>query len=462
MILLALLLAQPTPIDVGLGELEKKNYREAAASFFAHLTQDKERKQDYERAEFLLATSLGKLGLNVAAGEYFYNVAHDRTNPELLSDALRAIRDLMGGPHDESLFERNLLAESELGRFPLDLDSFVSFTKGLEDLRDHHIDWAERHFARIDDDTPLRAESSYALGVQRLRRGDVPEAVHLLKAALVHPDADRKLRNEARLALARILYDGGQFEGALDLYGKIEVEPLAIVEPTVHLEKAWTHYRLGDLKAAMGSLHALDAPAYRTFHAPETFLLRALIFKDLCQYIPAKRAIRTFHLRFGETLENIHARTELAQDPILRAAALERGRLQRTAAFRQAIDEEAQHVAELAGDGELGAHLTELYRLKAKQIDRQMNALLDEQSKEVAEELIDFEEQMQLLDYELGLAIYQRVRLPAEGRENAHPEVPASEARNSHFRFDDEYWNDELDEYRFVLLDRCVRRRPGE
>jgi len=69
------------------------------------------------------------------------------------------------------------------------------------------------------------------------------------------------------------------------------------------------------------------------------------------------------------------------------------------------------------------------------------------------------EEQMQLLDYELGLAIYQRSRLPAEG---GFDKKKKQAEEGAQFAFEGEFWNDELDAYRFVLDDRCVRRGAGQ
>jgi hypothetical protein len=390
---------------------------------------------DYE-----LATRLAALELPVAAAEYYYNVAHDRTQPELLAASLEALRVIMAGPHDEYLLEKGLLAENELGRFPSELDAFISYTKGLEDLRAHRLEWAERHFAAIDVSATFKADAYYALGVQRLRRGARAEGVQLLRKALPH--------REAQLALARILFEDRRYEAALQLYLRIERS-----EPTLYLELAWTQFHLGRLEEAMGSLHALDAPEHRNFFAPEVFVLRALIYKELCHYVPAKRVIREFRQKYERILANIHAR---AEDASLRAAALERGQLKRLAAFRSAIADERARAAELE-DRALAEQLEHIYAVKERQVERNIAAMIDEQLREVAEELIDLEEQMELLDYELGLAIHQRARTPLGRREPR-----ATDANSASFVFRGEYWNDELEDYRLVLADRCVRKEGLE
>jgi predicted negative regulator of RcsB-dependent stress response len=432
---------------------------EEAAALYEQVTKNPE-AAEVERAELALGSALARMNLKVAAAEYYFNVAKNRTDPKLLGDAMDALREIMAGPHDEVLLEQTLLAESELGRFSPEIDAFVSFTKGLQDLRAHHVEWAERHFAKLPHSSPLHARSLYVLGVQRLRRGLNAEAVSLLRKTLDHPAADRELRNEARIALARILFEEREYEAALDLYGRLELEELAIADATLHLERAWAHYHLGRLHEAMGILFALEAPSYAGFHAPEIFLLRAFVYKDLCQYVQSKRVVRGFTARYRETLQHIHERAELKEDPVLRAAAFQRGPLQRLAAFREMIAEETERLAEL--EEPLRKHLARMYALKARQIDRRIDVLLEEQAQEVAEELIDFEEQMQLLDYELGLAIHQRTRAALESTPlSGEVEVESEEEELARFEFDDEFWNDELDRYRFVLEDRCVRGGPA-
>ena len=66
-------------------------------------------------------------------------------------------------------------------------------------------------------------------------------------------------------------------------------------------------------------------------------------------------------------------------------------------------------------------------------------------------------EQANLLDYEAGVSLFKPVEPLAGKRALRTPpeEVPAF-GPNKYFKFDDEYWTDELENMRFLIEDRCV------
>jgi hypothetical protein len=67
--------------------------------------------------------------------------------------------------------------------------------------------------------------------------------------------------------------------------------------------------------------------------------------------------------------------------------------------------------------------------------------------------LLSAVEQARLMDYEIGLKIYERAKdKHAPGGAAAEAAAEGDELR---FRFEGEYWNDELRDYRFEMQDRC-------
>ncbi|CAN0557793.1 unnamed protein product, partial [Laminaria digitata] len=290
--------APPEVFEDGLGDYYGGDFEGAAAAMYDYLSTNEDNVENYEWAEYFLGVSLKELGFSHGAVEYLYNVAKNRTRPEILPEALTQIEEIMQGPHDEALLQDRLLTDSEFGYLPTRVFGFVTFYKGLADLRDGQIEWAERSFSSIPDDDPLKPKAIYAVGVQRLRGNQMTDAVKRFRMALSHPLADRQTRNDARLALARVLYEKQRYAAADKLYGQVEVPELTTAEASLYLEKAWTSYWQRDYRRTMGILYALEAPSYRTYFAPERFLLRALVYKNLCHYIPAKREIRRFRFRY--------------------------------------------------------------------------------------------------------------------------------------------------------------------
>jgi hypothetical protein len=63
-------------------------------------------------------------------------------------------------------------------------------------------------------------------------------------------------------------------------------------------------------------------------------------------------------------------------------------------------------------------------------------------------------EQVRLMEYEVGLKLYERVKKGAQLVKLV--EEKPLERHQVAFRFVDEYWNDELRDYRFSLKSRCI------
>jgi len=73
-----------------------------------------------------------------------------------------------------------------------------------------------------------------------------------------------------------------------------------------------------------------------------------------------------------------------------------------------------------------------------------------------ADRLLREEEQIRLLDYEIGLDLYKRIKKGVPGAARAPlNDAPISEADVAYL-FDGEYWNDELKDYRLSLPSRCA------
>lgn len=451
--------APPATFEAGLGAFYADDFATAAAQMYDYVATNPGTVDNYEWAEYFLGVSLARLNFSGAAAEYLFNVAKNRTRPEILPDALLELETLLAGPHDESLLDEKLLADTDFGYLPAAIADFVYYHQGLQDLRADRLQWAQRLFDRIRENSPYLPQAWYALAVEHLRKNDNAAAVQNFKRALNHPQADRDTRNRARLALARILYEAERYDGAKSIYDQVEVPELTTAEASLYLEKAWTLYWMRDYRRAMGILYALEAPSYRDYFAPEKFLLRALIYQNLCHYIPAKREIRRFRLRFGRTLDTIRARADLREDPVLRGAALQRGILKRRADFRRMIAQEADSIDNLGGswvEVGLDEHLRRIYQLKAQKLDLELDSLLRREARTVAEELVDFEEQMYLLDYEIGLAIYRRLRKEDARRptEDDSLDIPIG-GRSAYYNFTDEFWNDELAHLQFFVENRC-------
>jgi hypothetical protein len=452
----------PKLFDKALSKYFSGNPRAAAGSLFTWLSTAPRTDDNYAWGQYFLARSLIDLGLHHAGATYLARIARERSNPNVLPLALEQLKRLTDKPHDEVMIDEQVFGALDLGFLEEEAGRYAHYQQGLVDLRVGNERWANTHFAKLEEGSAEASRARFALLVTRLRTVKEPteELIKDFLALSEDTKLTREARNEAALAVARLRYERQDYPAALEAYSRVQLPELDPGRATLYLEEAWTRYKLGELRAALGILTTLDAPSFRDEFLPDKYLLRALIYRDLCHYLPAKRAAKELTRRFADSLESIAARDDLTQDLRLRRAAAAQGSTQRAARFKEMLEQESERLGRFSGSfGErLTAHLTKLYALSLGEAERVYQARLAEAVRQQADTLLRAAEQVRLMEYEVGLKLYERVKkgskrvLPAE-ETMLRPEQVA-------FPFEGEYWNDELKSYRVSITSRCLEETP--
>lgn len=452
----------PETFDKALKAYFDGKPRDAAGPLYAWLEATPRTDDNYAWGQYFLARSLIDLGLTHAGATYLARIARERTNPQVLPRALDALKGLTDRPHDEVMIDEQVFGALDLGFLPDETGAYAHYQQGMVDLRVGNERWANTHFSKLPETSAEASRAKFALLVTRLKQvKDPPEEMVKDFLALSQDEKlTREARNEAALAVARLRYEKKDFSGALDAYGKVKLPELDPGRASLYLEEAWTRYKLGDLRAALGILTTLDAPSFRDEFMPDKYLLRALIFRDLCHYLPAKRAAKELTRRYADSLEAVRSREDLSQDLRLRRAANAHGGTQRAARFVSLLDLEGERLGRYAGSfgDRLFGHLTRLYDLSHAEAVRVYDARLQDAVRQEADTLLRAAEQVRLMEYEVGLKLYERVKKGAQVVAAEEEELlsPAQVA----FKFDNEYWNDELKSYRVRIESRCIEETP--
>ena len=121
--------------------------------------------------------------------------------------------------------------------------------RGLRSLRAGEFECAESHFARAHRWAPDRPEVCYALGRERLRRGEAAQAESLLRAAW---DGDRSLVSAAATLARCLALHLDRFDDALSVLEEIEA---------AHGELALVHVVRSEVLLERGSLGAARTAA---------------------------------------------------------------------------------------------------------------------------------------------------------------------------------------------------------
>lgn len=444
-----------------LANFHDHHYVHAAAQFYAYLHGATATAENYGWAQYFLAESLAGLGMWHGASVYYYLVAKTRSQPEVLNEALERLQAISRHhAFDEFLIFEDLLADAEFGTLPPVLNAWVQYVQGLSDYQKGFTDWGDKHFLAIDKSSPYYLEAQYVRGVHAVRERHDDEATDRF-ANISDSNTNAPLvKNKARLALARLLFDRGYYADAFPLYDKVEQVDLSYEQAQILTEKAWTAYYLKEYPKALGLLHALGAPSYAEYFLPDEYLLRGLIFKDLCHYLSAKNVVRAYRFKYGRALEQLKERQPMERIGRIRGAASAQGSISRRSQFLRALRHELDQLGDVRGawtDSGLAQHLQTLYENALADQAHRWKTEFGRAADAVAMRLLDTTEQINLLDYEVSMDIYK----PLDPRDAKLPEdkkVLPNNKRNVLYEFDGEYWNDELRDYQYFISSRCFER----
>ncbi|MGZ6162072.1 MAG: hypothetical protein ACXWLS_01975 [Myxococcaceae bacterium] len=448
----------PNAFDGALKDYFDNKQERAARTLYAFIESTPPTDENYAWAQYFLARCLIDLNLRHAGAVYLAKVAHERSNPQVLPKTLEALKVLTLVPHDEVLIDEQIFGSLDLGFLPDSVSDYANYQQGLVDLRVGNERWAKTHFVKLEEESVEASRAKFALLVTRLKNAKAVDDQMIEDFLELSKDEKLTLeaRNEARLAVARLRYERKDYEGALKAYEMVQLPSLDPGRATLYLEEAWTRYNLGQLRATIGLLTTLDAPSFRDEFLPDKYILRALVYRDLCQFLPAKRAAKELNRRFSDSLEAIRERDDLTQDFRLRRAAGSHGSTKRSARFLESLTVENELLGRYAGGfGErLYKHLTKIYDLERAEGERIYRQRLKEAVREEADKLLRADEQVRLMEYEVGLKLYERVKRGAKLAQT-EKEIPLTSA-HLNFKFDGEYWNDELRSYRVSIPGRCI------
>lgn len=468
-----------------------KDYPRAARLAHLAMTKTKPTAEKYESAQFALAEALDALGLRQAAAEYYFAVVEQRQNPALLSRALTALARLAEKdqiPEEQLL--RGVLVEAELSNLPPDVADFLHFYRGLANLRQGYRKWALRDFERVNADGEYARRVAMAEVVTLVREGKGDEALVAIdtflegeekRAARIRenlglpappPEDETDIRRklvvqevkrdpiaEARLTRARLLYENGKYDEAIDVYQRIG-RTYDTPAGEILLERAWAHFRARGYHDAMGLLYALGAPSNRDLFLPDQYILRGLIYQRFCHFRAAKAAVADFRVKFGTAVTELKQGKKPLDVVLVQRAADDLPDIApavRVEKFARAETEKLEEYASLLEEGGALEHLRSLYSLLRSRSAFRLQLARDEGAAKSAERLLDADEQANLLEYEVGVSIFRPIR-DATGKigvRDKAEEVPSGGPR-TYYPFDGEFWSDELPDMRFLIQDRCV------
>ena len=237
-----------------------------------------------------------------------------------------------------------------------------------------------------------------------MRKWRVTKALDEMQALVQADIKDKVFRNKVLQTYGRLLFQKERYFEAFDAFRVVD---LPIIESeSLFLEKAWTLFYLQDYQGALGNLLSLDAPIYSGYNKPERFVLQGLIFQKLCHFDLAIETVNSFRETYKDVLRDIKERKNLDENKYMYEAFKRHPRVMEEVEFLDLLRWERKKLEDykrsLRASG-LYEHLVKIYDYKLDEVFEKISRKKEEVYVAIAGVLLDAEEQIGFLEYEVNM-----------------------------------------------------------
>jgi tetratricopeptide (TPR) repeat protein len=457
--------------------------------------QSQDTPSNKQRAEFFLGKALYQLGFYAGALAYFDRIAAAGVNHRYHHATLKWLAALSRVlPETSGILEK-------IGTYdPAELEQPV-----LENERDELYYLLGRHyyvrgefdqaiglFTRVRRESPIFLRAKFFEGVTYVRKYEGRPAVEAFKVLLEIGQEKPKYYDRAEiekyqelaiLQMARIFYSTQQYDTSIKYYEKLSQESPDWLSSL--FEAAWAYFMKTNNSKALGNIHTLNAPYFEDEFFPESTILKSVIYYKYCLYDRALEAVAEYDVKYRPLRDNLKQVLEKYQDDAeffgyvkqmktgsagvdedtqrLVLSALHDRTLRKTFNWVDELDRELtlhKKSAEAWRTSQIATEVLEQLTLQKSLAEADAGKLARERIERLAKELREFGRDSIKIRIEVLNAKAGQISAQARGERIAgdHKEERII-VDDEHFvwRFNGEYWKDELGYYRFRIRSKCPK-----
>jgi hypothetical protein len=504
-------LAGPEP-DTGVGSktleraiklYEKKDFPSASIELKKVLDgQSNDDAKGKQRAEFFMGKTLYAMGFYAGSLKYFDDIVKAGDQHTFHAATLKWLAALSRVlPETSGILERigtydvSALSDASLAS----VHDELLFLLGRHYYRrggDGDFDKAIQLFEQVPRTSEFYIKAKFFEGVTDVRKYDGKPAVAAFKDILVigeerppqyRSDDIENYRDLAQLQMARIFYSTQQFDTSIRYFEKLDQNSADWAESL--FEASWAYFMKTLNSKALGNIHTLNAPYFENQFFPESLLLKSVIYYKYCLYDQAEEAIQDYNEQYTpltRNLKDIVAKYpdnadfyeyvkkvkagKAGLDPTtqrLVMSVLNDKTLLKTFAW---VDE-LNHELEMLGKADKAWQTTQVAAETLQELTVQQSVAAGDAGKvakdrvdRLARDLDGFSRDGLRIKYEIlqakGNKMSAEAADPSKAKISAdHKEEPII-VDDEHFqwKFNGEYWKDELGYYRFKIRSRCPKQ----
>lgn len=352
----------------------------------------------------------------------------------------------------ETILEQDINLESK--KIPADLKSFLGYLFFQSHRQQGFPKWENLAQKWIQSESEWSYRLEYDRALYELFNDRFSASLKIFEQLMNNEKVSDFLRKKAKRQVARLIFENGEFQKSFELLKSLQFEQDD--RGFILLERAWTKYYLKHYSKSLGLLTVLDTPLFRATRTPEVDILKMLIYKELCYYGAVFNVKKSFDRRYQKAISDIKNRKNLKSNPEIMRLALMKPDLKNDSMFIGGLRKDFVWYEKIAGSVPLTKDLKAKVQAKDKQLQDVISAKLNEVVRKTADDLLDWSEQVNFLDYQSRVDSLKIKRSEAEL--NYKPEsIPLMTFDRLYWLYKGEMWIDELENFRVLVKSQCQR-----
>lgn len=404
-----------------------------------------------------LARLLIRDQMSVLATEVLSEIVRTRAGTQASFLSLVLLQQIMQEfPYDLQSLKQELILDLDLDRPPQEISDMVAYFNTLEDRRLGFSAWAQKNQNAVSVGSFWDFQLRYNRALEEVQQNKIDSAIERFASLGANPLVPKYLKNKAVHQYARLVFEKGDFEQAYRSFEDVKLNP----RDSGHLllERAWSKYYMRDYSKALGLLTALEAPIFDSSRSPEVYILKMVIYKELCYYDAAFEVMEEFKKRFSRSIDIIKKRGDLRKDQQLVNMALADHRLSEQVHYYNEVKSEKRRFLD-SNMKDIGVFkpYSSKYDIRIAELSNRLNYQLRDPIRKVADRLLEWQEQMSFLDYQTRVDSL-RISRP-NNEEFAAEKISLTRFNQVYWLFMDEFWLDELENLKVLVESQCGKVR---
>jgi outer membrane protein assembly factor BamD (BamD/ComL family) len=471
-------------------------YQEASKLLFS-LSRSPKNASEAAQLKYMLGLMLMELKLYQVASFVFYDVIDEEIRRggegRYLRQSLGKL-SYLSNVLDSDVLLKYAVSRIQINQFPAESRDLFFYRYGELKLKEGSFEEAARAFSKVEPDSAVYPQALYKQGLSYAENNQLNKATYtfeeLLNRYQSKPVTDTN-RVNANLGLARLYYQSKKWDTSLNYYRQIPRDTLQWHDAL--FEMSWAMMMAGQFRSASSNFHTLHSPYYETQYAPESLLLRAIVYLYICRYDEMEKVLELFDRIYKPVMANASQMLDRSDDSriywdevkksiderknkkdkktfkrlndITMSSILKQSLIRSNVHYYEMLVAENQLIAKMSPGwqqsalGKFGKRIIERRRASTQDLVGKLtrNHLLKMKS-----ELRDFFEQNDFLKLEMLGGKKEVVAKEISGRKIQRKQITDDASRNffiangyEYWPFQGEYWLDELGNYHYVGVQAC-------